>query len=93
MQWDVLHFLRHCAVCCRSKPANKNIGLSFPLPIPSHPWEIISLDLVSGFPMIVHYHDCIFVIVDRFSKMAKFIPCHKTSSTSDLAQLFFDFVW
>jgi hypothetical protein len=93
MQWDVIHFLRHCAVFCRSKLANRKASLSFPLPIPSRPWEQISLDLISVFPMTVHHHDYIFVIVDRFIKIDKFIPCHKTSSTSELAQLFFDFVW
>lgn len=57
-----------------------------PLPISQGPWRNLSMDLY--LPKTSSRFDSIFMVVDRFSKIAHFILCIKTSNASHVATLF-----
>ena len=77
MKQDVERTCGRCVTYRQAKSRTQPHGLYTPLLIPSEPWIGISMDFVLGLPRTKRGRDSIFVVVDRFSKMAHFIPCHK----------------
>ena len=74
---SVSGFVGGCSLCAASKPRNLKLGLYTPLPVPSHPWESVSMDFFGGIPMSKRNHDYLYVVVDRLSKMCILMPCKK----------------
>ena len=63
-------------------------GLLQPLPIPEWKWDMIAMDFMTGLPHTTGGLDSIWVIVDRLTKSAHFLPVKKTYSTDILARLY-----
>ncbi|MBW0545531.1 hypothetical protein O181_085246 [Austropuccinia psidii MF-1] len=81
-------YVSSCQQCSRNKNIHhKKFGLLKPLPIPNGPWICLSMDFITQLPLSNSF-DSILVIVDRFSKMAVFIPTMSSITSLDLAHLF-----
>jgi len=80
MKKDVAEYVAACPVCARNKiPSQVKMGLLQPLPVPQCPWSHISMDFVTGLPSS-RGKTTVLTVVDRFSKMAHFIPLTKLPS-------------
>jgi hypothetical protein len=89
MRSDVKKFVEKCTIFQYAKGKQHNTGLYQPLHIPNMPWDAISMDFVLGLPITQRENDSIFVVVEIFSKMEHFIPCHKTNDATHIENLFF----
>jgi len=86
--------VQQCDLCQHEKGAARSSnGLLMPLPIPERPWACVSMDFTSGLPVTPRGHDNVLVVVDRFTKMAHYIPTTTTVTAQGTAQLFFDHVF
>ncbi|MBW0587392.1 hypothetical protein O181_127107, partial [Austropuccinia psidii MF-1] len=81
-------YVSSCQQCSRNKNINhKKSELLKPLQIPNGPWIFLSMDFITQLPLSNSF-DAILVIVDRFSKMAVFMPTMSSITSLDLAHLF-----
>jgi hypothetical protein len=59
-----------------------------PLSIKELKWDDISMDFIVGLPMMTRKFDSIWVIVDRLSKSAHFIPIHTCYDARRYAEIY-----
>ena len=70
LRHDVIKYIEYFTACAIAKPSIKKQGLYTPLPTPKKPWKSISMDYTIGLSSTKKGNDCVFVVVDRFLKMA-----------------------
>ena len=89
MKKEIAEFVYACLVCQKSKIEHqKPSGLMEPLFVPEWKWDGISMDFVSGLPRTSKNCDSIWVIVDRLTKSAHFIPIRMDYPMERLAELY-----
>ena len=85
----VQSYVATCFKCQTSKALTmKPAGLLQSLAIPTRRWEHLSCDFITNLPPSPEGHNAIFVVVDRLTKMAHFIPVHDSITADDLGPLF-----
>ena len=93
MRKEIGIFLVECKICQRNKDETVSyLGLLQPLPISEQVWTNISMDFIEGLPTS-HGKQVIFVVVDRLSKYAHFMPLSHPYTALNVAQAFMDNVY
>jgi hypothetical protein len=86
---DVAAHVVICDICQRVKAEHQRLAeLLHPLKVPGWKWEEISMDFIVGLPHTLKGYDSIWVIMDRLTKVAHFIPFKTTYKGSQLAELY-----
>jgi hypothetical protein len=87
MKREIAKYVSECDTCQRVKASHLKVsGTLQPLPIPSWKWEDISMDFIVCFPNTSQKHDSIWVIIDRLTKIAHFLPVHTTYTAKKYAK-------
>jgi hypothetical protein len=89
MKREAARFVSECDTCRKVKvDYMKHGGLLQPLSIPEWKWDDISMNFIVGLPMSTHEFDLIWVIIDRHSKFAHFIPVNTNYKVQKYAEIY-----
>ena len=89
MKREIATYVSECDICRRVKAIHlRPAGTLQPLSIPEWKWEDISMDFIVGLPRTQKGYDSIWVVVDRLTKSAHFIPVSTRYSTKRYAELY-----
>ena len=88
---DVAEYVALCDTCQRVKAEHQRpAGLLQPMKIPKWKWKEVGMDFIVGLPRTQSGYDSIWVIVDRLTKVAHFLPVKTTYTGAQLATLYME---
>ncbi|KAH0711565.1 hypothetical protein KY289_007524 [Solanum tuberosum] len=89
MKKGIAEFVAKCPNCQQVKVEHQRPGgLAQRIELPEWKWEMINMDFITGLPRSRRQHDSIWVIVDRMTKSAHFLPVKTTNTAEDYAKLY-----
>lgn len=89
MKRDIASYVSNCVTCQLIKAEHQRpSSLLQPLEVPLWKWDQISMDFVNGLPHSRARHRSIWVIIDRLTKSAHFIPIKSNRNASHLSKLY-----
>ncbi|GKA31404.1 putative reverse transcriptase domain-containing protein [Tanacetum coccineum] len=89
MKRDIAEYVSRCLTCSKIKVEHqKPSGFLQQPEIPEWKWEKITMDFVTKLPKSSSGHDTIWVVVDRLTKSAHFLPIREDYKTEKLAKIY-----
>nr|GFB93672.1 putative reverse transcriptase domain-containing protein [Tanacetum cinerariifolium] len=86
---DIATYVSKCLTCSKVKAEHQRpSGLLVQPKIPKWKWDNITMDFVTKLPKSSQGYDTIWVIVDRLTKSAIFVPMRKTDPMEKLARMY-----
>ncbi|GJY12985.1 putative reverse transcriptase domain-containing protein [Tanacetum coccineum] len=89
MKADIATYVSKCLTCSKVKAEHqKPSGLLVQPVIHQWKWEKITIDFITKLPKMSSGYDTIFVIIDRLTKSAHFVPMKENDSMERLTRLY-----
>ncbi|GJZ60751.1 putative reverse transcriptase domain-containing protein [Tanacetum coccineum] len=89
MKVDIATYVSKCLTCARVKAEHQRpLGLLVQPEIPEWKWDNIMMDFITKLPKSSQGFDTIWVIVDRLTKSAHFLPIRENDPLDKLARLY-----
>ncbi|GKA35128.1 putative reverse transcriptase domain-containing protein [Tanacetum coccineum] len=89
MKADITTYVSKCLTCAKVKVEHqKPSGLLVQPKIPEWKWDNITMDFVTKLPKSSQGYDTIWVIVDRLTKSAIFVPMREIEPLDKLARMY-----
>ncbi|GKB40990.1 putative reverse transcriptase domain-containing protein, partial [Tanacetum coccineum] len=86
---ETSHYVSKCMTCAKVKAKHQRpSGLLVQPKIPQWKWDNITMDFVTKLPKSSQGYDTIWVIVDRLTKSAIFVPMRETDPLEKLARMY-----
>jgi hypothetical protein len=91
---SIKSYLETCQTCQTTKPVQRRTRIVNPHKVPSRPYEVITIDFVTGLPTTAANHSAIMTITCQLTKMVTLVPLNwKASTAYDIHSLFMQNVW
>ncbi|GJS87967.1 putative reverse transcriptase domain-containing protein [Tanacetum coccineum] len=89
MKADIATYVSKCLTCAKVKAEHQRpSGLLVQPMIPQWKWDNITMDFITKLPKSSQGYDTIWVIVDRLTKSAIFVPMRETDPMESLARMY-----
>jgi hypothetical protein len=93
MKREIARYVSECDTCQKIKADHLRPTENLqPLSIPEWKWENICMEFIVGLPRTSHRYNSIWVIMDRLTKSAHFIPVAMTYRVGQYAELYISHV-